>query len=89
MFELCVVLFLQESGQELFAGCGDNNVYGWDIESGQTTVSTHLPSCLHLLYSNHHVHIYIYIIKKTKEHKKSIFFYCLTNSYTCRTSGYL
>ena len=29
----------QESGVELYGGCGDNNVYIWDIESGQETVS--------------------------------------------------
>ena len=28
----------QESGTQLFGGCGDNNVYAWDIETGQETV---------------------------------------------------
>lgn len=30
--------FFQEDKSEVFAACGDNNIYVWDLESGQQKV---------------------------------------------------
>ena len=27
-----------DTGSQLYSGCGDNNIYSWDIETGQETV---------------------------------------------------
>ena len=34
-----IALDRQESSTNLYAGCGDNNVYVWDIDTGELTVS--------------------------------------------------
>ena len=37
----CYLCSMQESGTRLFACCGDNKVYLWDLESGSHLVSGH------------------------------------------------